>query len=75
MGLGLLNSVVFLGIALASSCFGSIAGSARHAGLTGEAIYSRLFFVTVIPLVIGAVIYFFSPSSALRETNSDKSAD
>ncbi|MBK3833953.1 hypothetical protein [Paraburkholderia aspalathi] len=61
LGLGLLNSLVFLGVALTSSCFGWIAGVAKQAHLSNAGIYSGLFSVTVVPLAIGAVIYFFSP--------------
>jgi MFS family permease len=76
IGLGLLNSMVFLGIALASSCFGWIAEGARHAGLSSVAIYSRLFFVTAIPLIVGTVIYFFSPANTTREaSHNNKAAD
>ncbi|MFM0012674.1 MFS transporter [Paraburkholderia sediminicola] len=61
LGLGLLNSLVFLGVALTSSCFGWIAGVAKQAHLSNAGIYSALFAVTVVPLAVGAVIYFFSP--------------
>lgn len=61
LGLGLLNSLVFLGVALTSSCFGWIAGAAKQAHLSNAGIYAALFAVTVVPLAIGAVIYFFSP--------------
>ncbi|MGF6774200.1 MFS family permease [Paraburkholderia sp. GAS199] len=64
LGLGLLNSLVFLGIALASSCFGWIAGVARQADFTTAGIYAALFGVTVAPLAIGAVVYVFSPVAA-----------
>ncbi|MFM0505070.1 MFS transporter [Paraburkholderia caffeinilytica] len=61
LGLGLLNSLVFLGVALASSCFGWIASVAKQVHLSNAGIYSALFAVTVVPLAIGAVVYFFSP--------------
>ena len=61
LGLGLLNSLVFLGVALTSSCFGWIAGVAKQAHLSNAGIYSALFSVTVVPLAVGAVVYFFSP--------------
>ncbi|MBK3822119.1 hypothetical protein [Paraburkholderia aspalathi] len=48
-------------MALTSSCFGWIAGVAKQAHLSNAGIYSGLFSVTVVPLAIGAVIYFFSP--------------
>ncbi|RKE39002.1 putative MFS family arabinose efflux permease [Paraburkholderia sp. BL23I1N1] len=61
IGLGLLNSLVFLGVALTSSCFGWIAGAAKQAHFSHAGIYSALFAVTVVPLAIGAAVYFFSP--------------
>ncbi|CAE6826734.1 MFS transporter [Paraburkholderia nemoris] len=61
LGLGLLNSLVFLGVALTSSCFGWIAGVAKQGHLSNAGIYSALFSVTVVPLAVGAVVYFFSP--------------
>lgn len=61
LGLGLLNSLVFLGVALASSIFGWIAENAHHAGVSNADLYSRLFMVTAVPLVIGAIAYWFSP--------------
>jgi MFS family permease len=65
LGLGLLNSLVFLGVALASSIFGWIAGHARYAGVSNADLYSRLFMVTAVPLVIGAIAYWFSPAGTL----------
>ncbi|RKF45348.1 MFS transporter [Paraburkholderia fungorum] len=61
LGLGLLNSLVFLGVALTSSCFGWIAGAAKRGHLSNAGTYAALFAVTVVPLAIGAVVYFFSP--------------
>jgi predicted MFS family arabinose efflux permease len=61
LGLGLLNSLVFLGVALTSSCFGWIAGAAKQVHLSNAGIYSALFAVTAVPLAIGAIVYFFSP--------------
>jgi predicted MFS family arabinose efflux permease len=66
LGLGLLNSLVFLGVAIASSIFGWIAEGARHAGVSNADLYSRLFVVTAVPLVIGAIAYWFSPAGARR---------
>ncbi|CAE6719654.1 MFS transporter [Paraburkholderia haematera] len=67
LGLGLLNSLVFLGVALTSSCFGWIAGAAKQAHRSNVGIYSALFAVTVVPLAIGAAVYFFSPVVAPKE--------
>lgn len=64
LGLGVLNSLVFLGIALSSTCFGWIAERARHAHLSNDALYGWLFAVTAVPLAFGAIVYFFSPSGA-----------
>jgi hypothetical protein len=65
--LGLLNSLVFLGVALTSSCFGWIAGEAKSADLSSAGIYSLLFAVPVVPLALGAVVYCFSPVVRPRE--------
>lgn len=67
LGLGLLNSLVFLGIALASGVFGLIAEHARYAGVPNAELYSRLFLVTAAPLMIGAVAYCFSPPSVTQK--------
>lgn len=61
LALGLLNSLVFLGVALASGGFGRIAGAARLAHATPPQIYSMLFAAAAVPLVIGAGVYIFSP--------------
>lgn len=62
LSLGLLNSMVFLGIALMSNCFGWITGHARAVGLSDVALYERLFLFTAIPLALGTAIYRFSPA-------------
>ncbi|MFM0340082.1 MFS transporter [Paraburkholderia fungorum] len=67
IGLGLLNSLVFLGVALTSSCFGWIAGVAKSVNLSSAGVYSLLFAVTVVPLAVGAVAYCFSPVVRPRE--------
>jgi predicted MFS family arabinose efflux permease len=66
LGLGLLNSLVFLGVALASSIFGLIAEKARMTGVSNADLYSRLFVVTAVPLVVGALAYWFSPGGARK---------
>lgn len=66
LGLGLLNSLVFLGVALASSIFGLIAEQARMTGVSNADLYSRLFVVTAVPLVVGALAYWFSPGGARK---------
>jgi predicted MFS family arabinose efflux permease len=66
LGLGLLNSLVFLGVALASSIFGLIAEDARMTGVSSADLYSRLFVVTAVPLAVGALAYWFSPASARK---------
>jgi predicted MFS family arabinose efflux permease len=67
LSLGLLNSMVFLGIALTSNCFGWITGHARAAGLSNPALYSRLFLFTAVPLALGTVIYRFSPTAQTHQ--------
>jgi predicted MFS family arabinose efflux permease len=66
LGLGLLNSLVFLGVALASSIFGLIAEQARMTGVSSADLYSRLFVVTAVPLAVGALAYWFSPGGARK---------
>ena len=66
LGLGLLNSLVFLGVALASSIFGLIAQEARMMGVSNADLYSRLFVVTAVPLVVGALAYWFSPGGSRK---------
>jgi predicted MFS family arabinose efflux permease len=66
LGLGLLNSLVFLGVALASSIFGLIAEHARVTGVSSADLYSRLFVVTALPLTVGALAFWFSPASARK---------
>ena len=66
LGLGLLNSLVFLGVALASSIFGLIAEEARMTGVSSADLYSRLFVVTALPLVVGALAYWFSPGGSRK---------
>jgi MFS family permease len=61
LALGLLNSLVFLGVALASGCFGWIAGHARLANASSAQVYALLFAVTALPLTVGAIVYVFSP--------------
>ena len=66
LGLGMLNSLVFLGVALASSIFGLIAEKARMTGVSNADLYSRLFVVTAMPLVVGAIAYWFSPGGVRK---------
>lgn len=61
LGLGILNSCVFLGIALASSGFGAIAETLSVTGVTQEALYGQLFLAAAFPLAIALVPYVFSP--------------
>jgi predicted MFS family arabinose efflux permease len=66
LGLGLLNSLVFLGVALASGIFGLIAEETRMTGMSSADLYSRLFVVTAVPLAVGALAYWFSPAGARK---------
>ncbi|MCP3725227.1 MFS transporter [Paraburkholderia sp. CNPSo 3272] len=59
--LGLLNSLVFLGVALANVGFGWLAGEARTAHATAAQVYASLFAVTAFPLAVGAIVFVFSP--------------
>jgi MFS family permease len=68
--LGLLNSLVFLGIAISSSCFGWIAGGARLMRDPPAHLYGLLFSFTACPLVIAAVVYVFSPRTVSHDTHA-----
>lgn len=63
LGLGILNSCVFLGIALASSGFGAIAETLSVTRVTQEALYGQLFLAAAFPLAIALVPYVFSPGA------------
>jgi predicted MFS family arabinose efflux permease len=67
LGLGLLNSLVFLGVAIASSSFGLLQGAAKDAHLTTPACYSRLFVATALPLAVGALVYLLSPTEPTKK--------
>ena len=64
LALGLLNSLVFLGVALASGAFGWIAGEARIAHATPAQAYTLLFSFTALPLAVGAIVFVFSPGES-----------
>jgi len=68
LAFGLLNSLVFLGIALASGSFGWIAGEARIAHATPAQVYASLFAVTAFPLAVGAIVFAFSPGARKTAT-------
>ncbi|MBF5004220.1 MFS transporter [Diaphorobacter caeni] len=51
--LGLLNSMVFLGVAVSNSAFGWIAEQAARQGVVGGAMYTRLFLFTALVMFIG----------------------
>jgi MFS family permease len=63
LALGLLNSLVFLGVALASGCFGWIVGEAKTVHATTAHVYGLLFAVTALPLTLGAIVFVFSPGA------------
>jgi predicted MFS family arabinose efflux permease len=66
LALGLLNSLVFLGVALASGGFGRIAGALRLANVPAAQVYAPLFATAALPLVIGAAVYAFSPPAPIQ---------
>jgi predicted MFS family arabinose efflux permease len=66
LALGFLNSLVFLGVALASGGFGRIAGALRLAHVTAAQVYAPLFATAALPLVIGAAVYAFSPAAPVQ---------
>ena len=69
--LGVLNSMVFLGVAVCNSSFGWIAENAVLTGLSQEQLYGRLFLLTGGILSGGFVFATLSPRIA-REPVQDK---
>ncbi|WP_322032587.1 MFS transporter [Paraburkholderia sp. J76] len=59
--LGILNSMVFLGVAVTSNCFGWIAEAALRSGLPASGLYAQLFLFTTALLAAGTLSYIFSP--------------
>lgn len=59
--LGVLNSMVFLGVAVSNSVFGWIAEHAARQGVAGGAMYSRLFLFTALVMFIGWIGAALSP--------------
>ncbi|MEX3859716.1 MFS family permease [Paraburkholderia youngii] len=62
--LGILNSTVFLGVAVTSNCFGWLAQSGTRQGLSAPDNFSRLFLFTMVVLAVGLATYVFSPGAA-----------
>lgn len=60
--LGLLNSMVFLGVAVSNSAFGWIAEHSARAGVVGAAMYTRLFLFTALVMLIGWLGATLSPN-------------
>ncbi|HVR52000.1 MAG TPA: MFS transporter [Pseudorhodoferax sp.] len=60
-GLGLLNSFVFLGSALTAWAFGQIADSGQRQGWALEPIWSAIFGCAGGLVLLGALLYLFSP--------------
>jgi predicted MFS family arabinose efflux permease len=60
-GLGLLNSFVFLGSALASWVFGLIANTGEASDLSASAIYALIFATAAWLVLVGLSAYAFSP--------------
>ena len=65
--LGVLNSTVFLGVAVTSNCFGWIAQSGIQQGLPAPDVFSRLFLFTMVVLVVGLATYVFSPRARPKD--------
>ncbi|SDR51429.1 Predicted arabinose efflux permease, MFS family [Paraburkholderia fungorum] len=70
LALGFLNSLVFLGVALASGGFGKIAAAFRHEHVTAAQIYAPLFMAAAMPLLIGAAVYVFSPAAKIQHSGN-----
>ncbi|KQP12190.1 MFS transporter [Pseudorhodoferax sp. Leaf267] len=69
-GLGVLNTFVFLGAALASWAFGLIADAGHQAGWTLEQTWSGIFVCAGVLMLGGLLAYVFSPapgSAQLRQ--------
>ncbi|QNP48915.1 MFS transporter [Diaphorobacter aerolatus] len=62
--LGVLNSMVFLGVAVSNSAFGWIAEHSERHGILGGPMYSRLFFFTATVMLIGWLGATLSPRVA-----------
>jgi predicted MFS family arabinose efflux permease len=60
VGLGLLNSCVFFGMAIASGGFGIIAQSGTSKGLLPSSIFGQIFLAGGIPIVLATVCYHWS---------------
>ncbi len=61
-GLGILNTFVFLGSALASAGFGWIAEAGQRQGLAPATTFGWIFGAAALLLVCGALPYAFSPA-------------
>ncbi|MDR2333940.1 MAG: MFS transporter [Burkholderiaceae bacterium] len=59
--LGVLNSMVFLGVAASNAAFGWIAGHAEHSGMGAADMYSQLFAFTAGVMVLGWLGAVFGP--------------
>jgi hypothetical protein len=71
LGLGMLNSFVFLGIALSSLGFGFIAETSFANGVAAGPVYGRLFLAAVVPLGFALLCYAFSPSGSNAEADDE----
>lgn len=63
-GLGVLNTFVFLGSAATSWAFGLIADASRRNGWDAAGTYSWIFLCATGVVLVGALIYAFSPKPA-----------
>ena len=60
--LGVLNTMVFLGVAVSNSAFGWIAEQATRSGISGPAMYTRLFLFTALVMLLGWLGATLSPN-------------
>jgi predicted MFS family arabinose efflux permease len=60
-GLGVLNTFVFLGAAIASWAFGQVADAGQRAGWTLDATWSAIFSCAGLLVLLGALPYVWSP--------------
>ncbi|CAN5355353.1 MFS transporter [soil metagenome] len=63
-GLGVLNTFVFLGSALTSWTFGQIADASQRNGWDTAQTYSGIFLCATLVVLVGTLVYAFSPKPA-----------
>lgn len=67
--LGVLNTMVMLGIALTNAAFGAIASSTAQAGLPIDSLYRRLFLLTGTIIALGTIFAALAPGTPRSKAN------